>query len=61
MEISIDKFKYAGHNKILIDDLYKTNIIPWREHGGIGILHTSANDTIQKLKKIGEKSKLFKI
>lgn len=47
-----DKFKYAGHNKILIDDLEK-NIIPWKERGGIGILHTSTNDTIHQLRELG--------
>lgn len=46
-----NKFKYAGQGKILIDDLEK-NIIPWKEHGGIGILHKSTSDTIQRLHKI---------
>lgn len=47
-----EKYKYSGYKRILIDDLEK-NIIPWRERGGIGILHTSANDTIHKLKQLG--------
>lgn len=47
-----DKYKYSGYGRILIDDLEK-NIIPWEQRGGIGILHTSANDTIHKLKKLG--------
>ena len=49
-----DKFKYADKNSILIDDLEK-NILPWREHGGIAILHTSAQKTISELKKMGIK------
>lgn len=36
---------------ILIDDS-KKRIDPWIEHGGTGILHTSAEDTISKLKDI---------
>ena len=37
---------------ILIDDR-KSNIEEWRANGGIGILHTSATDTISQLKKLG--------
>lgn len=33
-----DKWKYANKNNILIDDFEK-NINPWKEHGGIGIIH----------------------
>ena len=29
------------------------NIKEWRENGGIGILHTSASDTIKQLKELG--------
>ena len=47
-----DKHKYAAPNHILIDDRDKA-ILPWREAGGIGILHTSAADTIAQLKKLG--------
>jgi len=36
----------------LIDDR-KSNIEQWISQGGIGILHTSAADTIQQLKKLG--------
>jgi len=46
-----EKFKYAASNHILIDDRNK-NIVPWKAAGGIGILHTSANDTIKQLKII---------
>ncbi len=47
-----DKHEYAAPNHILIDDRDKS-INPWREAGGIGILHTSAADTIAQLKKLG--------
>jgi len=46
------KKNYAAPNHILIDDR-KSNIDEWREEGGIGILHTSAADTIRQLKKLG--------
>ena len=43
-----DKFKYADKNSILIDD--KTDKIEsWRKYEGIGILHTSAEDTIEQI------------
>lgn len=47
-----EKKKYAAPNHILIDDRMKA-IGPWREAGGIGILHTSAEDTISELKLLG--------
>ena len=46
------KKNYAAPNHILIDDR-KSNIDEWRAEGGIGILHTSAANTIQQLKKLG--------
>lgn len=46
-----DKFKYAKPNRILVDD-YDKKINDWIQHGGIGILHESAADTIKKLKKM---------
>ena len=48
------KFKsdMAGPNKILIDDR-KDTIDRWNAAGGIGILHTSAANTIEQLKKLG--------
>mgnify|MGYP003333662964 CR=1 FL=1 len=49
---SSDKQIYSGQNKILIDDL-PSNISEWESKGGIGILHTSAADTIEKLKQLG--------
>ena len=45
------KQKYSGENKILIDDR-EDNIQQWKDKGGIGILHTSAADTIEQLKKL---------
>ena len=47
-----EKAKYAGPNRILIDDKQKA-IDPWEAAGGIGILHTSAASTIAKLKELG--------
>lgn len=49
---SRDKAQYADKNHILIDDKEKS-INPWIAAGGIGILHTSAEDTIAQLKKLG--------
>lgn len=49
---SREKAKYAKPNHILIDDRHKS-IDPWREAGGIGILHKDAESTIQKLQKLG--------
>jgi cytidyltransferase-like protein len=46
------KQELAEPNAILIDDR-KDNIQQWKDAGGIGILHTSANDTIEQLKKLG--------
>jgi len=43
---------FAGENRILIDDLPNT-IQEWNAKGGIGILHTSAANTIKELKKLG--------
>ena len=47
-----DKQNYAQSNRILIDDR-PSNIDQWRSQGGIGILHTSASDTIKQLKELG--------
>ena len=49
---SRNKCKWAWPDAILIDDRMKS-IGPWREKGGIGILHTSATTTIAELKKLG--------
>lgn len=46
------KREFASPNSILIDDLEK-NIDQWIESGGIGILHTSTESTINKLKNLG--------
>ena len=47
-----NKQDYSKPNRILIDDR-ADNIEEWKSKGGIGILHTSAADTIEKLKQIG--------
>ena len=48
--LSKDKHIYCNHGDILIDD-YPSNIKDWQQAGGIGILHTDAQSTIQQLKK----------
>lgn len=47
-----EKARYAASNHVLIDDTEHC-VIPWREAGGIGILHINARETIAQLKKIG--------
>jgi hypothetical protein len=46
------KQKYSGENNILIDDR-EDNIQQWKDKGGIGILHTSTENTIKQLKDLG--------
>ena len=48
---AVDKQNYSGENQILIDDK-ESNIEQWRSKGGIGILHSSAVDTIKQLKEL---------
>lgn len=45
------KPQYAAPDRILIDDR-KDTIKEWEKQGGVGILHTSAEDTIVKLLNI---------
>jgi 5'(3')-deoxyribonucleotidase len=50
------KYEYAmdGENQnILIDDFLNKNVIPYRDAGGNGIYHTSADSSIEELKKLG--------
>lgn len=47
-----EKSKHAKENYILIDDKDKA-VSPWKKEGGIGILHTSAANTVNELKKLG--------
>jgi hypothetical protein len=47
-----NKPNYSKRNSILIDDR-KDTIDAWNAAGGIGILHTSAASTIEKLKELG--------
>lgn len=46
------KQNYSKKNRILIDDRDDT-ISEWNLKGGIGILHTNADDTIKQLKNLG--------
>lgn len=50
-ETAAQKSQFACSSCILIDDRPKA-IDPWTAAGGIGILHTSAKNTIEQLKKI---------
>lgn len=52
--LSKDKNNFCRPNDILIDDR-PNNIEKWQEAGGIGILHISAESTIQKLKELNYK------
>ena len=45
------KGMFAIEGSVLVDDRQK-NLDAWVEHGGIGILHTSAEDTINQLKEL---------
>ena len=47
-----NKVEFAAPNHILIDDRADT-INSWNAAGGFGILHTSASNTINQLKKLG--------
>lgn len=47
-----EKSQMAAPHHILIDDKMKA-IKPWVDAGGIGVLHTSAANTIAQLKKLG--------
>lgn len=49
--LSKDKQNFGKPKDILIDDRAQ-NIQKWEEMGGIGILHTSALETIKKLKEL---------
>ena len=46
-----NKHQFAAPNHILIDDKPST-IDSWKAAGGVGILHTSAGNTIKQLKKL---------
>lgn len=46
---SVDKQKWCKPGDVLIDDSY-LNISQWNDKGGIGILHSTASDTIKQLK-----------
>jgi hypothetical protein len=44
----------SGQPNVLIDD-FEINTIPWEQAGGIAILHTDTNSTIQQLEEIMKK------
>lgn len=48
---SHEKAEHADDTTVLIDDRNKC-IIPFEQAGGIGVLHTDAKSTLQKLRKI---------
>lgn len=47
-----EKAKYAHHSCILVDDS-ASNITNFINAGGVGLLHTSIDTTINELKKVG--------
>lgn len=47
-----EKAQFAQPGFVLIDDKMKA-IQPWIDAGGIGVLHTSAANTIRQLKELG--------
>tara|TARA_R110000824_G_scaffold153926_8_gene325756 strand:+ start:4362 stop:5000 length:639 start_codon:yes stop_codon:yes gene_type:complete len=52
--MSHEKYNWAkedGKSNVLIDD-FTSNTVPWEDHGGIAILHTDTNKTIQELEEI---------
>jgi 5'(3')-deoxyribonucleotidase len=52
VQTAAQKGQFADQTRILIDDQMKA-ITPWVAAGGIGILHTSAVNTIRQLKDLG--------
>jgi cytidyltransferase-like protein len=52
LKYASEKQELAEPNAILIDDR-EDNIKQWKAAGGIGILHTSADDTIKQLQELG--------
>ena len=47
-----EKYQYATPTSILIDDR-QSNIAQWNQVGGIGIFHTSTQNTIKEVQKLG--------
>lgn len=45
--LDTEKFRYAGRDRILIDDM-RENIDAWIKAGGIGILHRDVNQTLKE-------------
>jgi len=59
MIFTMDKYKHAAKNRILIDDS-KTFIKEWKDHGGIGIRHIHTRDTLDQLTELmtGEENEI---
>lgn len=59
MIFTMDKYKHATENRILIDDS-KTFIREWKDHGGIGIRHIHIRDTLDQLTELmtGEENEI---
>lgn len=49
---SKDKIKHAKPGDIIVDDFVKWQHV-WEKGGGIWVLHTSAKESIEKLKNLG--------
>jgi hypothetical protein len=49
---SKDKWMYASHGSVLVDDWEKYRHL-WEKAGGVWVTHTSAEATIAKLKELG--------
>lgn len=49
---SSDKAQHAVSNRILIDDRVNS-ITPWIDAGGIGVLHTSTDNTVEQIEQLG--------
>lgn len=49
--LDTDKYKYAKEGALLIDDT-KKQIDKFKAHGGMGILHTSTEDTLSQIARL---------
>ena len=55
-----DKIRQCGFGYVLVDDFAKT-VEEWRLRGGVGIVHISAIDTIQRLSQWKKEYKLNRL
>ena len=55
IHMSHEKYNWAvdesGQPNVLIDD-FTSNTVPWRESGGVAILHTDVKKTIEQLREL---------